>query len=359
MTVEASSGAPPSSATEAPSRPGEILVVSRDEVEALLTPAACLERCLDTFRWVGEGLVEQENPANLYVTDRSGPEPPYGHGVVQSFPAMVRPIGRAAVKWLSSFRNNPLRGLPAISALDLVTDIETGMPLALVDGTSVTNMRTGGHSAVGAKFLARPESSRVAVVGCGNEGRTHLLALNELFDIAEVSAFDIDPAGLARFAEEMESRIGVPISAAPDVETAVGDADIICVVTTARQPVLMEAWVPEGAHVCAANGFCDVDPGCAAGFDKWVVGWYGRDLAWIEGDEVGRLGCLEPKALSRADIHADIATEIILGRKPGREDDRERTIMTHMGMPALDAAVASLVYDLAISAGAGRWIEVF
>lgn len=345
--------------TEAGARLGEILVVSKEEVEALLTPAACLERCLDTFRWVGEGLVEQENPANLYVTDRSGPEPPYGHGVIQSFPAMVRPIGRAAVKWLSSFRNNPLRGLPAISALDLVTDIETGMPLALVDGTSVTNMRTGGHSAVGAKYLARADSSRVAVIGCGNEGRTHLLALDELFDLSGVSAFDIHPETLARFASEMEAKAGVPVTAASGVEEAAARADIICVVTTARQPVLLESWVPEGAHVCAVNGFFDVEAECAVGFDKWAVGWYERDLAWIEGDEVGRLGGLAPGVLSRADIHADLASEIIPGRKPGREHDRERTVMTHMGMPALDAAVASLAYDLALEAGAGRWIEVF
>lgn len=345
--------------TEPGGRPGEILVVSKEEVEALLTPAACLERCLDTFRWVGEGLVEQENPANLYVTDRSGPEPPYGHGVIQSFPAMVRPIGRAAVKWLSSFRNNPLRGLPAISALDLVTDIETGMPLALVDGTSVTNMRTGGHSAVGAKYLARADSSRVAVIGCGNEGRTHLLALDELFDLSGVSAFDIHPETLARFASEMEAKAGVPVTAASGVEEAAAQADIICVVTTARQPVLLESWVPEGAHVCAVNGFFDVEAECAVGFDKWAVGWYERDLAWIEGDEVGRLGGLAPGVLSRADIHADLASEIIPGRKPGREHDRERTVMTHMGMPALDAAVASLAYDLALEAGAGRWIKVF
>ena len=343
---------------EAP-RPGEILVVSRDEVELLLDPAACLERCLDTFRWVGAGEVEQTNPVNLYVHDRLGPEPPYGHGAIQAFPAMIRPLGRAAVKWLGSYRMNPRRGLPAISALDLVSDIDTGMPLALVDGTSVTNMRTGGHSTVGAKFLARPESSRLAIVGCGNEGWTHLLVLNELFPLKQVIAFDINSEQLARFARQAEQRVRVEVVGAPDVETAVKDADIICVVTTAPRPVLMESWVPPGAHVCAATGFRDVDPECATAFDKWAVGWYGRDLEWIEGEEVGRLGGLRPGDLSRDNIHADLAGEIVPGAKPGRESESERTIMTHMGMPALDAAVASLVYDLALAAGTGTWIEVF
>ena len=339
--------------------PGEILVVSRGEVEELLSAAACLERCLETFQWVGTGQVEQTNPVNLYVTDRSGPEPEYGHGVVQAFPAMIRPLERAAVKWLGSYRRNPNRGLPAISALDLVTDIETGMPLALVDGTSVTNMRTGGHAAVGAKYLARPDSETVAIIGCGNEGRTHLLALNELFPLSRVTAFDIHADQIERFAMAVGETTGLEVQAVPTVEAAAAEADIICVVTTAPEPVLMEPWVRPGTHVCAATGFRDVDKACATRFSKWVVGWYGRDLEWIEGPEVGKIGGLQPGDLSRADVHADLATEIMPGLRPGRESDQERTIMTHMGMPALDAAVASLVYELALEAGAGTWIKVF
>ena len=341
--------------------PGEILVVSRREVEELLTPAATLQRVLDTFAWVGTGQVDQTNPVNLWVHDRTaaGPAPPFGYGVVQAFPALIRPLDRAALKWLSSWSGNPRRGLPAISALDLVTDTGTGMPLALVDGTSVTNMRTGGHAAVGARFLARPGSSRLAIIGCGNEGRTHLRLLAELFDLAHVTAFDIDEAAAARFAGEATGLVGVESSVAASVEAAVADADITCVVTTALRPVLMEPWIPPGAHVCAATGFRDVDPACARAFHKWVVGWYGRDLEWITGEEVGRIGGLQHGQLSREDIHADIATEILQGHRPGREHPDERTIMTHMGMPALDTACAALVYDLALEAGAGTWIEVF
>ena len=338
---------------------GEILVISRDEVEALLTAAACVDRVLDTFRWVGSGVVEQTNPVNRYVHDRLGPEPEYGHGVVQAFPAMIRPLERAAVKWLGSYRKNPRRDLPAISALDLVTDIETGMPLALVDGTSVTNMRTGAHAAVGAKYLARPNSEVVAIIGCGNEGRTHLRALNVLFPIRRVVAFDIHEAAAKSFADEMASELDVTVDIAASVAAAVAGADIVCVVTTAPKPVLMEEWVEPGTHVCAATGFRDVDKACATRFDKWAVGWYGRDLEWIEGPEVGRLGGLQPGDLWKADIYADIATEMMPGLRPGRERDEERTIMTHMGMPALDAAVAALVYDLAIDADAGTWIRVF
>jgi ornithine cyclodeaminase/alanine dehydrogenase-like protein (mu-crystallin family) len=339
--------------------PGEILVINRDEVEELLSAEACVERVLDTFRWVGSGDVEQTNPVNLYVHDRLGPEPEYGHGVVQAFPAMIRPLDRAAVKWLGSYRKNPRRDLPAISAIDLVTDIETGMPLALVDGTSVTNMRTGAHAAVGAKYMARPDSKTVAIIGCGNEGRTHLRSLAVLFPIQRVVAFDIYESAAHSFAEEMGSELGVSVGIASSVEAAVAGADIVCVVTTAPQPVLMEPWVEPGTHVCAATGFRDVDKTCATSFDKWAVGWYGRDLEWVEGPEAGRIGGLQPGDLWKDDIYADIATEIMPGLRPGREGDDERTIMTHMGMPALDAAAAALVYDLALEADAGTWIRVF
>ena len=333
--------------------PGEILVISRAEVEDLLTAQACLQRCFDTFKWVGDGHVDQMNPVNLYVHDRSLPEPPYGHGVIQAFPALIRPLDRAAVKWLSSYRKNPLRGLPGISALDLVTDTNTGMPLALVDGTSVTNLRTGGHAAVGANYLAREDSETVAVIGCGQEARTHVLMLNELFPISTVFAFDIVGDQLDSFCGEIGDQLGLAAIPRGSVEATVSEADIICVVTSAREPVLMESWVRPGTHVCAATGFADVDKGCATKFDKWVVGWYGRDLEWVEGPETGRLGGLQPGDLTKADIHADIATEIMSGLKPGRENDEERTIMTHLGMPALDAAVASLVYDLALAGARG------
>jgi ornithine cyclodeaminase/alanine dehydrogenase-like protein (mu-crystallin family) len=345
--------------TEGVLEAGEILFISRREVEELLTPAACFERCLETFRWVGEGLVDQVNPINLFIHDRDVPEPPFGHGVVQAFPALIRPLGRAAVKWLASFRRNPARGLPSISAVDLLTDIETGMPLAVIDGTSVTNMRTGGHAAVGARFLARPDSRVVAVIGCGNEGRTHLELLNAIFPLEEVRVFDVAPETMDHFSVEMGDRTGLAIRPSRSVEEAVEGADIVCVVTTASEPVLWERSVGPGTHVCATTGFRDVDKACARAFDKWVVGWYGRDLEWIEGPEVGRFGGLEPGDLGKGDIYADLATEIVLERRPGRQGAEERTIMTHMGMPALDAAVASLVYDLAVSNGRGQVLRLF
>ena len=339
--------------------PGELLFLNRESVEELLDPGAVLRRCEDTFRWVGEGSVDQRNPVNLYLHDRLGPEPEFGHGVVQAFPAFVEPLEVAGVKWLASFRKNPKRGLPAISATGVLNSTETGMPLAIFDATSVTNFRTGGHAGVGAKYMARPESSVVAVLGCGNGGRSHVRTMAEIFDLEQVTAFDIAPAARTTFAKEMSSLLSVPVATTDSVEEAVRDADVICVTTTAPEPVLYERWVKAGAHVCATTGFRDVDVECVRSFDKFAVGWYGRDLEWIEGEETGRIGGLTPGALSRDDIHGDLATEIIPGHKPGREGADERTIMSHMGMPALDAATAELLYSEAQRTGTGTVLRLF
>jgi ornithine cyclodeaminase/alanine dehydrogenase-like protein (mu-crystallin family) len=338
---------------------GEVLLLSRDDVNKVLTARDCIDRCVDTFRWVGEGKVTQVNPVNLYLQSRDEPEPPFGHGILQAFPAEIKPLKVGGVKWLGGYRLNRKRGLPAISAIDIINDTETAMPLAIVDGTSVTNMRTAGHAGVGAKYLARPDSSVIAIIGCGHEGRTHLRVMNELFGVEEVRIFDVVPEMAAAFQAEMSQDLGLNIKIYDSVQAAVDGADVVCIVTTATEPVLMVEWVKPGCHVCACTGFRDVDHCCGQQFDKWVVGWYGRDLEWIEGPEVGKIGGLKPGRLCRKDIYADLATEIIPGKKPAWESDQERTIMTHLGMPALDAAVAALVYEKAKEQGVGTTFKVF
>jgi len=214
-----------------------VLFLSRSEVDSVLTARDCLERCVETFKWVGEGKVEQVSPVNLWL---SPPEGPYGLGVMETFPSYIKPLRIAGVKWLGAYMQNKKRGLPAISAIDIINDTETAMPLAIVDGTSVTNMRTAGHSGVGAKYLAKKDSTVTAIIGCGFEGRTHLKVMNELFNIDEVRAFDIVKEAKEQFKKEMSEELKLNIRAVDSVKEAVKGADVICLVTTAKEPIVME-----------------------------------------------------------------------------------------------------------------------
>jgi ornithine cyclodeaminase/alanine dehydrogenase-like protein (mu-crystallin family) len=207
--------------------------------------------------------------------------------------------------------------------------------------------------------MARKDSGVIAIIGCGTQGRSHLKMMKELFKIAEVRAYDIFRDIAEDYAREMSTGLGLDVKVMGSAKEAVKGADIICVVTTAMEPVIMEEWVEPGCHVCGTTGFRDLDPSCAVKFDKWVVGWYGRDLEWIEGSEVGKLGGLKAGQLSRRAIYADLASEIIPEKKFARESDNERTVMTHLGMPALDASVAALVYEKAKEKAVGLVLKVF
>jgi len=335
-------------------RPGTVTFLDRDTVYERLTPRACLERVEETFRWVGEGRVQQANPVRLNVAP---PEGEFGSGRVLSFPAYVEPLAAAGVKWLGAYQENARRGLPTINAVNVLSDAETSLPLAIVEGQSVTAMRTAGHAAVGAKYLAREDSSVVTIVGCGDQGRTHLRLLAELFDVEAVRACDLVDDVRESFVAEASDEHGVTVEGYTDAEAAVRGADVVCTVTSATQPIVQADWLDPGTHVAATAGFVDLDPALSRVADKWVVGWYERDLEWIDddGDDVWTA---EGYAVDAADVHADL-TEVIAGERPGRESDDEVTVMTHMGMPALDTAATHLVYEAATEAGVGTRLRLF
>ncbi|RKX77624.1 MAG: hypothetical protein DRP87_08690, partial [Spirochaetes bacterium] len=280
-----------------------------------------------------------------------------GSGFLQSYPALVKPLKIGGNKWLGGYPGNIALGLPVISALIIINDGETGRVLAVLQGEILTAMRTAGHSAVGAGFLAREKPEVLSIIGCGLEGRAHIKTMSEVFPVKLIKVFDISSERERAFIEEMSQIIGAEISACRTAEEAVSGADIICLVTSSREPVLREAWIDKGALVCAINGFLDLDPYCAIKFDKWVLGCYKRDLEWIEGDEVGK-NSPQVVPYTAENIYADIATEIVLNKKPGRQTDKERIVFTHHGMPALDIAVSALVYEEAIKQGIGTAIKI-
>jgi ornithine cyclodeaminase/alanine dehydrogenase-like protein (mu-crystallin family) len=214
-------------------------------------------------------------------------------------------------------------------------------------------MRTGGHAAVGAKYLARKDSEVVAIVGCGLEGRSHLLAMNEFFKLQEARLFDINKAKAKEYADEMRKQLSINYKICDSPKEATEGADIICMVTTSTEPVVLDEMIKSGCHVAGTFAFADLDPKFSKTADKWVLGSWARDSEWIESP-------IFPggSALSKKNVYGDLS-EIAVGKKPGREKKTERTVMTHLGIGALDVAVAYHVYQLALEKGVGRILRLF
>ena len=328
---------------------GELLFLTKKEVESVTTYKEVLEACDNAFKWINQGKLKQEISKNIEI---DGPKPYF----LKSHGAWIQPYGVVGQKWGGICRPNPARGLPYGNAVAVLNDADTLAPIAFMDGISITQMRTAGHAAVGAKYLAKKNSSVIAIMGCGAEGRSHLRMMNELFKIKEVRAFDISKEAMDKYVKEMGSELKLNVQAVSSAEKAVRGADVVCMITSASEPVVFDKWIEAGTHVCATVAFADLDAKFSQTADKWVLGNWERDLLWVEGVEMYKDE--RAKLIKRENVYASL-DEIANGKKPGRESDSERTIMTHYGMGALDVAAAYVAYKNAMERGVGTRIRLY
>jgi ornithine cyclodeaminase/alanine dehydrogenase-like protein (mu-crystallin family) len=270
-------------------------------------------------------------------------------------PAFVRPLNSTGIKWAAVY-DNQKPGFPTIGATVILNDVETGSPIAFMDGISITNMRTAGHSAVAAKYLAKKDSSTVALIGCGAEARTHLPALNELFPLKTVKICDIKPEAMVAFKQEMSESFSLDILPTKSVQEAVEGTDIICMLTTSLKPVLFEPWIPAGCFVSGVMGFYDLDAMITKKADKWVLGCRQSDqhLFVEDGLNVGEGIEMKP---SMEDVYGDMG-EIVTGVKPGRQNKQERIVYVHAGAGTHDVALAKIAYTRAKEQGIGTTVSL-
>jgi len=326
----------------------EILFLNGDEIKSVLTMKTVVETCDDVIKWIGEGKVEQEHvpPIRNFFEERR-------RSMVLPHPAFVKPLNVVGNKWGGGSDINFEKGFPWGTAEITLNDPITMRPFAIMDGTEITTLRTAGHAAIGAKYLARKDSEIISILGCGFIGHAHLSAMMELFKIREGRVFDIKKEKAKEFAQTMGKKYNLTIKPLDSVQEAVKGAHIICMATTSTEPVLMEEWIEPGCHVAAIYAFIDLDPKFSKKADKWVLGNWERDSPWIEKPSLPWV----PK-LDKKDVYADLS-EIAVGKKPGREKKNERTVVSHLGMGAFDVAVGYQAYTLAVEKGLGLKLKLF
>ena len=161
----------------------------------------------------------------------------------------------ATVKLVTVMPRNAERGLPTIHAIVVWFEAATGRPLALLDGATLTAMRTGAASGVGSRLLARSDAETLAVIGAGGQAEWQILAVRAARPIRRVLVYSRDAARRDAFARRMADATGVEVTGAPSAEAAVREADIVCCATTSSEPVFDAAWLRPGTHVNGIGAF--------------------------------------------------------------------------------------------------------
>ncbi len=271
-------------------------------------------------------------------------------GVTLLMPAFLKRSRDLAVKVVSVFGDNPSLGLPTVSALVLVLDAETGIPRAVMEGDSLTALRTGAGGGLAADHLARKDASTAALFGAGIQGRAQLEAVCAVRPIRRVMVFNRTPEAAERLVKEIGTWPDAPQAlVAASAAEAVRQADIVITATTATTPVFNGDDLPVGTHITGVGSFTpemqEIDASvvrCA-----YVV-VDGREGAMAEAGDLIKAG---------ATIDAELG-EIVNGDRPGRRDDEQITFFKSVGMAAQDAAAAAAVLEAAEAQELGTVIDL-
>ena len=259
-----------------------------------------------------------------------------------------------AVKAVTLFPTNPIRGLPLIHAAVLVMDPETGEMQALLEGSSLTALRTGAGAGAATDLLARTDAETAAVFGAGAQARTQLMAVSAVREIRAVRVYGPTPAKVRAFIEEMSAALPAEYLAAGSPAEALAGADIVCTATTSTTPVFSDADVPHGVHINGVGSFTpemiELPPETLA---RARITVDSRAACEAEAGELIRavdLGLVDPDRI-------DEIGEIVLGAKPGRASADEITLFKSVGIAAQDAAAAALALDRARLLGLGSEVD--
>ena len=265
-----------------------------------------------------------------------------GNNLLGFMPAYLGTGDYFGAKVITVFPGNHQAGLPSHQGSVLLFDAEHGALRFMADGDAITQIRTGAVSAVATDLLARPDAKRLALLGAGAQGRSHLEAMALVRRLTEVTVWDVRPENARRFAAEMAEKAGCPIRACSCAEEAVRDADIICTLTPSPTPVLESSWVKPGAHINAV-GACSAT---ARELSSDLVArclLYGDSIESVEKESGDYLIPLSEGVIQKGHLRGTIG-HLLCGEITGRTSAQDVTLFDALGLAIEDVACAKYLY---------------
>ena len=328
----------------------ETLLLNKEEVGRLIDLDAVRAAVEDGYRSFNSGLVVQPDIMDLSL--------PGTHEGVDFKGGLDMGGGYITLKASSGgYDNNPKLGLPTGMNTVMLFEAKTCALKCIMDGTFITGCRTGAAGAISVKYLARADAAKLCVIGAGTQARRQLAAMMRVRKLTEVRAWDALPEFLEKYVKEMSAETGLEIRKCATAEEAVRGADIVVTTTRARRgPIVKKEWLKPGTHIAAIGADAldkqELDAGVYDGA-KVVCDSINLCVKRGETQNAVRAGVIRLE-----DIHAEIG-EIILGKKPGRENPDEVTIFDTVGMAIQDIVTAAMLYKGALEKGLGTRYEFF
>jgi alanine dehydrogenase len=325
----------------------DILWLDQSDVKSVLDMSSTLSAVESGFREHGLKKVQMPPKSYLYFTEHNGD--------LRTMPSFMEEQDISGVKIVNVHPDNREKGLPTVMAVVVLNSTETGAPLAVMDGSYLTDMRTGAAGGVATKYLARRDSRVVGMVGVGDQARTQLLAISEVMDIDEVKITSRKPSSCDSFEKEMKQAVNCDFTRKGSIED-VCDCDVLVTTTPVRSPIVRSEWVRDGTHINAigadAMGKQELESSLLKR-SKVIV----DDI--VQASHSGEVNVsISSGAFSETDIYAELG-EIVAGTKPGRESDEEITIFDSTGLAVQDLVTANMVYEKALEKGIGKKLELF
>lgn len=325
----------------------KVLLLERKEIEKLARMKDFIEAVEKVFKSKAEGKTQMPPKSYIFFSKYEGD--------FRSMPAYIEDLDIAGVKIVNVHPNNPKKyGLPTVMATILLLDPKTGKAIAIMDGTWITNMRTGAAGGVAAKYLARKDSKIIGMVGAGAQARTQLLALSEIFKIEEVRVYSKSFKITKKFIKDMKF-LKLNTKLEKEIDKAVKGCDILVTTTPVREPIVKNEWISDGMHINAigadSKGKEELDPKILKRA-KVVVDDYVQAIHSGEINVPISKGIFKPKQ-----IHAELG-EVIAGKKKGRTSDKEITIFDSTGLAIQDVASAWMIFQKAKREKIGKEIEI-
>jgi alanine dehydrogenase len=329
----------------------KIKILSRSDVAQAVTMAEAIDAVKKAFIQLSSGNAEVPLRTQVPVKKRNA--------TTLFMPAYLIKSDSLGAKIVSVFPNNRRRGLPTIHALVILVDAKTGQPLAAMDGTYLTALRTGAASGLATDLLARKDSRVAAIFGAGTQARTQLEAVCTVRDIEKAWVYDVRPRIARAYVKEMKAR-GSPIPAdirvAQTSKQALREADVVCTATTSFRPVFADGNLKLGVHINGVGSYTpemQEIPARTVVRSKVVVD--SREASLAEAGDL--IISIDGGLISNKNIHGEIG-EVASGKIPGRESMEETTFFKSVGLAVQDVAVAGFVLQRAGELGLGLDVEI-